>query len=61
VAATVQPSALALRLAQSTLPSLSKRARRQRAENLDKLFRPGGALRGAASAAVGSIETSTQY
>jgi hypothetical protein len=57
MAYTVKPSALALRLAQSMAPSMSKRAWRQRAENLDKLFRTAGALSGAASAAIGSIYT----
>ena len=57
MAYTVQPSLLALRLAQSMAPSLSKRAWRQRAENLDKLFRTAGTIGGAASAAIGSIYT----
>jgi hypothetical protein len=57
MAYTIKPSGLALRLAQSMAPSLSKRAWRQRAENLDKLFRTAGALSGAASAAIGSIYT----
>ena len=57
MAYTVQPSLLAQRLAQSMAPSLSKRAWRQRAENLDKLFRTAGTIGGAASAAIGSIYT----
>ena len=54
---TVKPSPIALRVAQSMAPSLSKRAWRQRAEKLDKLFQTVGTIGAAVGAACGSIFT----
>jgi hypothetical protein len=54
---TVKPSPIALRVAQMMTPSLSKRTWRQRAENLDKLFRTAGTIGAAIGTASGSIFT----
>jgi hypothetical protein len=54
---TVQPSAVSLRCAQLLAPSLSKRAWRQRAEKLEKLFQTVGTIGAAIGAAFGSIFT----
>ena len=54
---TVKPSPIALRVAQMMAPSLSKRAWRQRAEKLDKVFKTAGTIGAAIGTGIGSIFT----
>ncbi len=53
----VQPSRVALRFVQAVAPSLSRRAWRERAEQIDKLFKTLGTLAAAAGTGIGSIYT----